>query len=722
MRAHVHIAALLLLSAAAASADGISGLIEEDYTRSRQRSTDQSGATQTFDTEQFRQRYRLLVDRTFFPNLRVNAGGTFEQLLGSVESDGNSTPIDSRLTDFFGSLQLTGPILSGALGYDRGEQTAGTTTIPFGFIREEPSLMLAWRPTDLPTFTLRLARPAFHDRERQLQDIVTNQLIFGAIYAPVRQLDLRYFLDLEDPHDQVHRTNITSLTQSLRAGYDDIVLGGRSTVSLGANLINQQIRISQSAAGGQSFTPLAPIAGYSLVETFPAAPQLDTLVANPALINGDVSSTAGINLGTGRSLAGDTLLRDLGAQFADAVTRANTFWVWVDRQLPQGVAATMQWSAWESIDGTNWTEIRPVSVVFNLFSPRFEITIPETQARWLKVVTRPLTPAATADPLYREVFVTELQLLLVTSAPAPHGWESQTGLTASASARTQIVPQLLAHDVTLFVTSGTRPGAAARNTWLLVNGLSLIKRLSTILTAQARVARQDSDQLRGHEGEWLYSGSLSATPLPTLSGSLVYSGRADSGAQGNFTSNTLSAFAQALPYRGIALVGNASYGVTTNASGQTSGIDSVTFGATVQPHANLSLTGAYGHSTSVTTGGGFPRTVVVNNRAEGTLTFNPVRALYLSAGISRIVAPPRPVTLANASVNFSPFPGGDLQLGVVFTQNLEADGGTTRLVSPNLRWNLRHATITLGYTLMDTDGTVQGLHNRSFNANLRIPL
>ncbi len=723
MRPSAQIAAPLLLAAGAAWGDGISGLIEEDYTRSRSSVVDQSRVSQRVDADELRQRYRLVLDRSFFPNLRFNAGGTFEQILGKATSGDVTSDLDSRVTTFFGNLALSGPILSSAVGYNRAEQTSGTPANPFGFVSDELNAVLGWRPTDLPTLSLRFSRRSLHDRDYQLQDSVDDEIHLTSTYAPIQHLDLRYTLLYETPTDRLHHTDLTNVTQSGRVSYDQVVFDGRSALAAEATITNQQMEVRTSAAGGTSTTPIAAIAGYSLVEAFPAAPDRDTLVANPTLINGDVTASAGINLGTSRSLAGDVAFRDLGAQLADAVTNVNTVWVWVDKQLPPALAATMQWTAWQSSDNVTWTQVPIVGVpAFNLFQPRFEITIQQTQARYLKVVTSPLGSGVTVDPLYRDIFVTELQLFLVTAAPAPQGWQSTTGATLNASARTQIFRDVLAWDLSLFLTGGSRPGSSVQSTYVLINGLTFTRRLNVFLASSARVARQEFDQGQGHIGEWLYSASLSATPLPALAGSLVFSGRADSGAGGSATTNNLSLFAQAALYRGIALGGNASYGIATTTAGQTSDVASLLVSTTVQPHEKLTLTGSFGHSDTVSTGGGLPRSSSVANRLEATFAFNPVQALYLSAGITRVVSQPHPQTLGNATASFSPFQGGELQFGVTYSETLETTSGTTRVISPNVRWNMRHATLTLRYSLLDTDSDVQTLRSRSFGVNLRIPL
>jgi len=721
MRRWLHIAAPALLLAGAAEADGVSGLIEQDYSHSRTWFSD--GAGPRSDADQLVQRYRLALDRSFFPNLRLDAGGTFEQFLAQSRSGALSSDLSSRTGSIFANLGLSGPILGGSAGYSRREQSAGTATVPFGFVSEDMNLYLTWRPTDLPLFSLRLARPSLWDRQKQVEDLTTRQALFGMVWAPNLHLDLRYALDFQNPVDRLHKTDVSTITQSARAGYDDRLFDDRSAVALALNLVNQQAQVARSNAGGTTTTVLSPIAGVSLVEVPPALPTQDTLPSNAALINGDTQSTAGINLGPSASIAGDVAPRDLGIQFADAVTRANTLWVWVDRQLPQALAAALTWTAYRSDDNLSWVQVPIVGQPgFNAFQPRFEIAIQEQTARYLKLVAKPLPAGATLDPAFRDVLVTELQALLVTAAPAPHGWQSSTGATFNATARTQIVLSRLSHDVTLFVTTGTRAGAAAQNTWVLVNGLNLTQKLLPALLLNARVARQDSDQSRGHEGQWTWGGSLASSPLPTLTTSLVYSGKQDQTLEGDTTTHSLSIFEQVTPYRGIGLLANAGLGLAQLPSGQLSRLDTLAVSLTLQPHPRLTLASNFAHAASETTGAGLPRSASRSNQIDGTVTFTPVRALLVSAGISHVVASPAPVTLANGNVNFSPFQGGDLQLGVSYSQQLDADGAVSRIFSPSLRWNLRRATVTTSFTALDTEGSAADAHSRTFGVDLRIPL
>jgi hypothetical protein len=140
-----------------------------------------------------------------------------------------------------------------------------------------------------------------------------------------------------------------------------------------------------------------------------------TLEPNAALVDGVLDASAGIDIGHGPSLAGDTAFRELGAQLPDPASFVNMLCIRVDRALPPEVARAYSWTAYASDDNIAWRAVAlagPVS--FAPLQDRFEIPIPGTMARYLKVVTQPLPAGVTADPKLTSVLVTELMLFGVT--------------------------------------------------------------------------------------------------------------------------------------------------------------------------------------------------------------------------------------------------------------------------------------------------------------------
>ncbi len=175
----------------------------------------------------------------------------------------------------------------------------------------------------------------------------------------------------------------------------------------------------QRGEGGYVTRQQLPFSGLSAVETFPATAVDIQLAPNPLLIDGNTTATAGINVGFGPTESGDRDARHVGAGFADAVTPVNTIYVWLDRSLPPAVGSALVGSmaVYRSDDNRNWTPVAVVSPpVMSQFANRIEVTIAQTQASYLKVTLLPLAVGVTTDAAYRELFVTEIQLLLVLPA------------------------------------------------------------------------------------------------------------------------------------------------------------------------------------------------------------------------------------------------------------------------------------------------------------------
>jgi uncharacterized protein (TIGR03382 family) len=152
-----------------------------------------------------------------------------------------------------------------------------------------------------------------------------------------------------------------------------------------------------------------PVGGLYALETPPATATSIGLAPAPALVDGDRSTNAGIDLGFGRSVAGDTTPRHVGGQLANALTPVDRISVWVDRALPADVAGAYAWTVYGSDDNVLWTPVAlggPAS--FDALDDRFEIPIVRTAARYLNVVTRPLPTGVTVDARYSEVLVTEV--------------------------------------------------------------------------------------------------------------------------------------------------------------------------------------------------------------------------------------------------------------------------------------------------------------------------
>ena len=126
---------------------------------------------------------------------------------------------------------------------------------------------------------------------------------------------------------------------------------------------------------------------------------------------------------------GDTQLRNMGLDFLVA-TEINTLYVWVDRDVAQ-VADAFSWRIYTSDDdprtATDWTLRQTVSPA--IYSPtfnRFEIRFANVNARYVKVVTGPLSPAVPIRFRFPTILVTELQAEIRRPASEVAGKQTTT--------------------------------------------------------------------------------------------------------------------------------------------------------------------------------------------------------------------------------------------------------------------------------------------------------
>lgn len=725
MRLRAHIA--LLLVAAPAWADGVSGFLEGDYTHTKTSTTDETG-TQNSTIDQLVQRYRLSLDRTFWPLLRFTGTGSFEQVNSWTAGYGASDAW-TRTTGAYATLLAGNAVLNSGVAYNF--QVARNSTDATSLVLEEPSLTIGWRPADLPSISLRVSRQHIYDTQRENQDLATLNGLLAASYRPIRQLSLQYTGTYTGADDRVHDTQTNTITQLFRADWMQPSLwNGRATFGAGAGIVDRRNEVVVSGAGGKLVTAQAPAAGLFVIERFPATVELDTLTPESGLIDfPNTTAPTAADLGYTPRLSNDNDARDLGLQFTDILTKVNTFYVFVNQQLPDPIWRSFQWSAWRSDDNLHWTEITASpQVTFTPLLNRFEITIPTTAAPYLKLVTHPLDPAvAGTDKRWASIFVTELQPLLITDVSGAGKWQATTTETGNVNFRTLLFTRDLAYDFTGLFSRNTVTGAPTFLTYILSNGLSYAHKLTNALVFSARVARQDMDQSTGHQGILQYSAGLAANELPTLNHNLVYSGQSIWAANGYSNTQTLSLYNRAIPYRGVSLLAGGSYGVVGTVTGQTVRNAALTASTTLQPHRTLTLSGTFGHSDSVATGGGWPRTATATNRIDATASWAPIPAVYLAGGISRLVSNRAPITLFNGSASASPFPRGDLQLGFSWTETYQQggalDGATVRLYGPNARWTIRPGTLlTVSYSVLDNDAPAVRTSARTFSAVLQIAL
>ena len=704
-----------LLSAKAASADSLRGIVDFGYATNDSKTADSAGETTQTNMNSFTQRYRLFMNKTFFPNLSLDAGGLFERVQTDSETAGLETTSIGTKTRPYVDLRLTTPLYQAGVGYSRREEETKTSAVGSATdVTEEYHAILGWKPDGFPDWSIRFDKTDTFDKARAFQDTTTKQAQAAVHYA-YQGLDLRYQPSYRNTDNRIDAIETKELAHNGRATYSGTLFQNRTSVSASYELARVETETIASGTGEVSF-PLFPLQGLSALDDTPADGALDP---NPALIDGNLVAGAGLNLGLPPA-GGDTRPRNMGVDLV-IPSEANTLFVWVDRELPPEIANVFSWEIYTSPDNLNWTLLTTVSLApFGPFQNRFEIRFPNVTARFIKAVTRPLSLVVPRASEFPDILVAEVQVFQRRPAAEVRGKSVRTTQTGTADIRTRILnsPSLY-HELSFFVLNTDTP---SRTSYTLSNGLSISQRLSKVFTASGRVTREDVDDPVQSGVAYTYTASLQATPLRTLRHVLLFSGRNEHLGEGSQDRNSLFLRNNAQLYRGIDVSLDGGLTTTKSDTGEDQQSTTLIFGANIVPHSTVTLALNYTGTTTDRTGGGRPDQSTVDRRGDVSIAYRPFQTVYLLASASRVERQDIKETLQNYAANWSPFPSGALQFNFDFNQDLTTrDNAKTRSIRPSLRWNITSRIILdMSYQMLKTESRVETVDNRTFSTNLEM--
>jgi hypothetical protein len=436
------------------------------------------------------------------------------------------------------------------------------------------------------------------------------------------------------------------------------------------------------------------------------------------MVDGNLAAGTGINLGLPLS-GGDARFRNMGLDFLVA-TEINTLFVLVDRDVSQ-VADTFSWRIYTSSDNQNW-ELRQ-TVVPAIYSPtfnRFEIRFSNVNARYVKVVTSPLTPAIPFATSFRDILVTELQSELRRPASEVAGKQTLTQQTGTVDFRAVLLESLmLTYELTYFFTKRD-PGEL---TYTLSNGLSAFRQFNKIFSGRGRVAFENGEDQTGTREALLYTASIMAVPFQTLSQSLTFSGKEETIAGKKDSEVSILLYNIARLYEGIDA--NLSSGISfrDDSTGKETRSTQVNAGTTLVPNRKMTFTLLYNANETVASGGDLPGETTTYTRAgEADLSITPVQTVYLfgSYRVERSSANPKR-NILNYSLNWAPFPDGTLHLTFYYNETVRSDDTKERSITPGLRWYFRpRSYLDLSYQNLKTEAPAQTTTSNLYSGTVRI--
>jgi hypothetical protein len=703
----VLLAGLLLLSEGKAWADALNGYLDWTYIDSHNKTEIGPDSSET-DSTVIHQQYNLSLRKDISPSLLVTASGLFDQTIGNNTVDGQETHSRVTLIRPYLDLKWGAYLFGGDFSYFRNETKTSVSGFPkVTFINEAYQGRLGWKPAGLPILDLFFSHTNFYDKDRASRDVVTDQVSWTAQYDPVRHLYLRLTGSYIDTQNRITNVETKILGNDLRADYTNNFFNDRVIFSQFYEISHNNTDITASGKG-EVVLPVQPFQGLSSLTNTPAVGALDP---NPLLINGDTTTSAGLNIGLPPP-GGDTTPRNIGLDLFTA-TEINTLFVWINRdQLPDSIANSYSWAIYTSSDNQNWQLITVLpSAPFIQLQSHFEIDVPNITARYVKVVVSPLTPAAAgSDPTFPnpdQIFVTEIEAFTRQSAP-----ESKRSLSATAQRLNSNVHVLLLsnpavyYDFTYALTTTSVSGGESTTVWTLANTLGASKSLSRIFTARAYVGRQDNKDPSGDTTTYLWTAALDAVPLNTLQQNLTYSGTTQQQDIGTTTANSLTFSNTAALYKDISAFLNAAASVASQPDGSDTKAATLNSGISLAPTKKLSLTLSYGYNRTRQSGGNVANLSTTSTNTDLAVSYNPFPSVSFWGDWAWQTSTGQESNfLQDYNINWSPFPGGTLVLSFYYNETLnQLNDQKTTLIRPNLRWNVtRSSFLNVSYSIIDSD-------------------
>ena len=703
---------------------GFSGLLEFNYSFVSSKTTDASGTTTKFNTNTYNPRLTLSVNTDIFPKLNLNAGGTFEKNISIFSSEAENTKTAvTRMTPYI-YLTLRDPLYEASIGYNRREETTKVTDTPHStLINDDYLAILKWRPAGLPSIETQFERTNTYDEKRQVQDTTKDFISVLARYG-YKGLDIRYQGSYTDTDQKLSFSETKDMLHSAWLSYSDSFFNRRVSVSTSYNINYEQIKTSTSAqsTGGTVSLQLFPLAGLSVNDNTITPLALPAL---PALIDGNLLASAGINIGL-PPLGGDTKARNIGLDLS-LPTEVNRLLVWVDRDLSTDptIADSFSWDVYISSDNLNWTHhagpIHPAT--FGPFENRFEIEFTNVTTRYIRVVTSPLTLTVPGASSFPDIFITELQAFLkqsVSSTGKKSSTITRTTQNFYFDSKTRIldIPTLY-YELDYFYTN-IHPDGQLRYT--VSNGFSANHRFTNFLSGRARVAREDGEEEKERRAAWVYNAALDVTPLRTYTERLVFSGRDETiGGKRNNT-NSIILYNIAQLYKGLDMGLNIGQSYSKDESGLKTNETDFQILATVIPHPALNMTLNYKYSIIDLSGGNSTDGSANTQTGEFIFSYRPFTTLYVVATIDLSTTPGQGTHVTqNYGLNWSPFPDGALQFRFFYNENISTGGVKERIINPGVRWNItKRSYLDLSYQRNTNTSASQKIEENFFNAQLKI--
>jgi hypothetical protein len=700
---------------------GISGSLEYDYSFFDSKTSDVFGNKTETKSHNHYPRFTLNIDTKIYPNLRLHAGGVAEANI----SDGEIDDIDAKttVTRFrpYIDLTLQTPLYTAGMGYVRREEkTKVEDARSVTLVNEEYNGILEWRPDGFPSSKLYLKRTNRFDGREQFRDTKEDFLELISKYT-YKGLNLNYRGTYTHTADDITDLDTKQQLHNGRITYTDAYFDKRVSLQTNYDVTYQQTKTDAKGGGTVQF-PLFPFAGLFSIDPTPGDSTDIPMVPNPALIDGDLVTSSGIDIGL-PAIGDPTDPRNIGLDMLN-VTEINQLLVWIDRDLSASpaIANSFSWQIWTSSDNLTWTLFTTISPApFGPFENRFELNFLNVSTRYIKIVVSPLSSAVPGAAAFPDIFITEVQTFVNRPAEDVEGKVSNTTHIYNLDVRTRILDvPLLFYELNYFLN---RLEPSSEQRYDLSNALSVNHRLSRTLVGSARVGVENGEERDEKRLAYVYNASLIADPLRTLHNSLVLSGRNEK--IGGRPNDNYSAFLYntAQLYNGIDLNLNGGVSYRKQETEEKTRDYIIDVGLNIVPHRTVVFVLNYSDRITERWGGEREDGSTYTRILDMSINYTPFRTLNLFASWELIAERDQDTeTTQNYALNWSPFQDGTLQFNFAYDENLRSeDHLKERMLTPSIRWNItRRSYVDISYQITRIKSDLQETDSKFFGTNLKI--
>jgi hypothetical protein len=696
-------------------ADGINFRTNQRYTNSSSQ-TKLKDTGESFDSDFYRwdQLYDLDISKRIYPYLNFATGAVYEY--NQSKSTGEDTRIRAtqKILRPYAELNLNNPLYQAGITFRKRRIEEDISDRPdTQNDRDEMMAVLGMNPDPMfPKWDLRYTQVHTYDHPETI-DVVDKQLDLNANYSVWESLLFDYLYTYINREDRLLDFDTDRQTHFGKIDYSHLFFDGRLSANTGYRIRYETFEFPSSAVVE---SPLGRSAGLSSLDNKPE--DGPALSLNNSLIDGNVVASAGLDIGT----AGDQATQvNIGIDFGLSPD-VDALHVWVDRNLTAVVANSFAWSVYTSPDNrddSDWTLIATVvPAAFGTFDNRFEISFPVVNTRFIKVVTAPLSPAAPGAADFTNIFITELQAFVTQTGAEVDNKQTNTDHNYNLNLRGRLTDKTTVGYNLLYSLQERDPSSDKRTE--LANGVFLNHTFDPIFSINANGQRTDTSFLDEDIIAYNYGASLKAGWLNTFNQSLTYSGIYEDLDEGTAFQNSIFLRNNATLYKGWSVFVDTGYSWSEPVTGERVTSTIINGGTNLIPNSKLTLNLNYRFKRTDQSGLNIgPKN---DNEVDIQAFYNPFRSMSIFARLNIIDRGDDTHTFQTYSVNWSPFPDGDLQLFFLYTEQLRSqDDSRDTIIGPGLKYSLgRHFFLDMTYNYTRNENDVQKTESNVFNGLIRM--